>query len=1109
MPPLSDKNSRHPQQQSSPNTHLEESTPEGRSSGPKSKKKKHDRNTENTINEGISKSFPKELTSSPSLLSQYRRVSPPPIPPSNDTTSPLLTALGQYPIVDDYDQRLYAEEEWVDRTLRWGSPPRHQSNGFDYAASPPRARQPAKEFLGGFNSVSPGPSPPTTYAQPVRRTSGYQSLGGYRGSSPSRERPISRRSQQSPMPNPPLPHHPQAHFYSAPEIDFGKIQTRPKDERPPAHGCCAFDNLNSAGAEGFRGAESVLLLGSGNALDILSVDKGRLDRIGRLENLRGSVVGAQLLPSQARSDPFRSLRPLVAVILYGPSDGQPPGSGQSMEDPSDNALFDPSASMMEALEDTKRLDSDHPASYQTTVEVYSLAKSEYVTTLLKISPAATTVLQSASQSAIPPSEDHLRLQACGRFLVVSSHKSGEVFIFEMGCNAKDRSSLTFGCIGKTWTSIPQKSSRSLSMSSAESGKVEPEDGPGHTTTSRSRATFSLSQRWLAIVPPSNPTKTTVHASVDLRHSHHRPPGLYSHTSPQSPSTTCELDDSGQESLINKVARDVTQEFIKGARWVGDQGLRAWNNYWQKPSDPDVQTTPRSLPTDTDMPPYTHKPLPPTHAYDDVSSRTMNQKAIVAILDLEKLSASQSAKEDVALQPVAAFALTDGCSLLSFTPNGLALLTASAKGDVQHVWSLMQMTYGGSVWHTDHSQTEKGPNIRQVARFTRLTVAKIIDVVWTDPLGERLALVTERGTVHIYDLPASAFQWPPPRRIARPSSTTPQAPNISPELEGTMPQNAKSNRFGSAMDMVTGRTQPLFAAVRGRPASIGNPFSGFSGMSLTAGAGIKSGKVVTAGFNRSIGAATGTVNTIRHLGENRLSLPGPAHTVGPGRVRWLAGRNRGYIAVSGGDTVRVHRIGRSTYQKPGKRRPSVVRSKPVEVNISCAAGTAAGKQGNSLRDGQQQADPSILPSGFWQAPPPHGLRQVEEDSLHSQAEIETNAPYQPFHTDRRINLHVYSDEQTSMDPHHLENSTPWVFGEAISTTRIRAGAASSDDGDDVDLQQPGVMENHVSVQGNADEGQQIVVTTRRRKVQKANAGEGDGEEIFEDDCEVVDFADERV
>ncbi|KAL8991421.1 MAG: hypothetical protein Q9169_007872, partial [Polycauliona sp. 2 TL-2023] len=559
-----------------------------------------------------------------------------------------------------------------------------------------------------------------------------------------------------------------------------------------------------------------------------------------------------------------------------------------------------------------------------------------------------------------------------------------------------------------------------------------------------------------------------------------------------------------ESLFNKVARDVTQEFMKGARWVGDQGIRAWKSYWQKPADPSTANA---------RLPFLQDQLPPTHANSEGTAQPLKQRAIVAILDLEKLATSQSAKDEVALQPIAAFALANGCSLVSFAPTGLSLLTASAKGDVQHVWSLMRMAHGAMTHQADSGHVHKGPSVRQIARFTRLTVARIVDVVWTAPGGERLALVTERGTVHIYDLPPSALQWPPPRRPFKAMNSAAESLKRSPEIEAAVPANPSSGRFGSAMDMVTGRSQPLFAAVRGPTANIGNPFSGFSGMNLTAGAGIKSGKVVAAGFNRSVGAATGTVETIRHLGENRLTLPGPPHAAAPGRVRWLSGKNRGYMAVTGGDTLRIHRISHSSNPKPGKRRPSVVGNKPVELRLGDTTHHPARGMQWKGPAGREQSDksPSSSPS-FWQARAPRPVSRAEEDSLHSQAEIDTNAPYQPFHTDRRVNLHVYTEEEENLaDMHHIyEDTSAWVFGEAISTVRTRTGAAAtSNETRASGGEQAGSMENHVRVQGNEKEGQQIVITTRRRKATKADVAEGGEEEIFEDDCEVVDFADERV
>ncbi|KAL9604029.1 MAG: hypothetical protein Q9219_000791 [cf. Caloplaca sp. 3 TL-2023] len=1099
MPSLSDKTSRPAQQTSSfPLRSQEVPVPQEERSRGHKLKKKHDRITEVSQKGRTTDSFPKDLSSAPLLDA------------SNDVSSPLLAALGTYPATENISQLAFPGREWTDDISSHGSPPNDQSNGFTPAGSPQNARPLARGLAGGFSGVSPSSSPPNTYTRPISHRSGYQSLGGYLSSSPTGERPSSMQSHRSSSQKPALPHYPQAHFYSAPEVDLGLPQTRQSSQSAPLPHCCFFDSLGAAGAEGFQGQEGVLLVGLENRLDVLNIEQGRLGLVGRLANLRGAVVGAKLLPLRARGDLARSLCPLVAVVLHGPHYDQHPTSRHTPSQQQGDAVFDPSASMLQVLESAEDVTSDSGVRYQTTVEVYSLGKSEHIATLLSTPLTDAAPSQHVSHPDSFPVSGDWRIQACGRFLAIASERSGEVFLFESVYGVGIGSKLTFKNIGKTWTSVIKKKPRSLSTSSTESDIPEIEHGLGRKSSQRDGALFSLSHRWLAIVPPRTATKTTVHASVDLLHSYHKPPGLSSHTSPSSPQPTCDIDTPERESLLNKVARDVTQELMKGARWVGDQGIQAWKNYWQKPAGPSHQGVAKSLPSDTVLAPHLQNSLPPTHAHDDGNSRSIDQHAVVSILDLEKLSNNQSTKEDIALQPVATFAPPDGCSLVSFTPNGLGLLTASTKGDVQHLWSLMRMALVGAVPRTDTSHIERGPSVRQIARFTRMTVARIIDVVWTEPGGERLALVTERGTVHIFDLPTSALQWPPPRRVMKTAFAATSSSRASPELEAAVVHSPPLSRFGSAMEIVTGRTQPLLAAARGRPASIGNPFSSFSGISLTAGAGIKSGKVVAAGFNKSVGAATETVNTIRHIGENRLALPGPAYAAVSGHVHWLTGKTRGSLIVTGGDLVRIYRTAKSSNQTPRKRRPSVVVSKPVELNLAVALSKPTKDElGQSQMDRLRAGKSQMVVHGFWQAPPPRPIERIDEDSVHSQAEIDTNAPYQPFHTDRRVNTYAYTDDITALQGLDFGKEIPWVFGQAIPAIRTSAGAATSDDADDPDLQQQGRMENHVSVQVNEKEEQQIVITTRRRKLPKADAGEGGEAEIFEGDCEVVDFADERV
>src|SRR5207247_9069093 len=113
---------------------------------------------------------------------------------------------------------------------------------------------------------------------------------------------------------------------------------------------------------------------------------------------------------------------------------------------------------------------------------------------------------------------------------------------------------------------------------------------------------------------------------------------------------------------------------------------------------------------------------------------------------------------------------NGCSFLSFAQNGLMIVTASKKGDVQHVWDLMQMRHCRARAFISDDSTSSGIvsnppslHVRQVARYARLTTSSIVDVIWTVPTGEQLAIVTKKGTVHVYDMPRDAFLWPPLRR----------------------------------------------------------------------------------------------------------------------------------------------------------------------------------------------------------------------------------------------------------------------------------------------------------------------------------------------------------
>lgn len=862
--------------------------------------------------------------------------------------------------------------------------------------------------------------------------------------------------------------------------------------------CCVFDRLPSTSQESAGAPDNVLLVGYEHGLDVYQIDMRKFDRIGRLEGLRGSVIGAKILPSQRFG--HRGIQLLLALIVHGPfvppRDSILPGIGQSEDEE-----FDPSRSMLQAM------DAADVTYYQTTVEIYSLRIGDHVATLFRSPKAEARNLGYDGQLSHPSPIGDLSLQAKGKFVTVSCGTSGEVYVFERLPTENTDQIPAFRCLCKVWTRTKPTSSRSGSISSSEADFGGLRDVP----IRRSKAAIiSLSHRWLAIVPPLASSQSTLHAQVELDGSKQKIPGLNSHTPMAEPPVNCDLDTPEEGSVINRVARDVAQGALKSAQWFASESRQAWTNYWSKPSEQARQASPGSPPNHAFAAPLPlPQHFPPTHAQDSPKDRAKSQPTLVSIFDLEKLSQSQHSKSSQALQPLATFSLQLGCSVLSFSPSGLNLITASIKGDEQHVWDLMRMVHGEAGRVGDPLTPPKGPNVRQIARFSRMTEARIIDVVWTEPKGERVAIITERGTVHIYDLPSSAFLWPPLRRIRRSVTASNDATKSeNPSNDAVRPQSVGST-FGSALGMFSGKTQTALASVRGRSPSTGGGFSSLGSLSMTAGVGAKGGKAVAAGINRSVSAAAaGTVNTIRHFGENRLALPASSAPVSPGCALWLGGKDQGRIAVNGGGTVRIYSIRQSSNPKAGQRRPSVIADRPSEFSLPKEKQYGLNDHARPRHEGTASV------GSFWLPQPsrPSSRRANVDTHPLSYAEIETNAPYQPFHTDRRVNLFIYDDNATaSTDPHHLHDSSPWVFGQPIPTTQIIVGSACHDE-DDAAVAGPGLMENEFRMEGNVEEGQGIVTSiTRRKKNKKGDEGEGgiDDGEFFEDDLAIVNYSDDRV
>ena len=140
---------------------------------------------------------------------------------------------------------------------------------------------------------------------------------------------------------------------------------------------------------------------------------------------------------------------------------------------------------------------------------------------------------------------------------------------------------------------------------------------------------------------------------------------------------------GGNGFLNWVAREVTQEVIKGARWVGEQGVQAWKSYWNK----SPQQGGGNIAGDGSAAHQQQQQhnFPPTHGnFTSRASSAAGQPTLVAIYDLQRLLDAEETRSKSANTPIATFLVPLGCSFLSFSPNGLWLMTVSTKGDCQFV-----------------------------------------------------------------------------------------------------------------------------------------------------------------------------------------------------------------------------------------------------------------------------------------------------------------------------------------------------------------------------------------------------------------------------------------
>ncbi|KAL4782918.1 hypothetical protein BJX76DRAFT_331319 [Aspergillus varians] len=1012
----------------------------------------------------------------------------PPLEPQVNSTivSPVLDALDTLRDTPEQDFA-YRTNTWA-RSIPFGkSPP---NDGFDdeLASGSPFGGFLTSQDKGGFSHPSSASPPPRT--RPLSYGNGYSSSGFSRQQSVDRHKSHSANTPFSDRIPP--PHLPQAHFYRAPDIDIPSLPGQNRASTDAQYSFYAFDTIPSPPLKSSRLSGTVLLVGSDGALEVLAVEDRKTRLIGRLDGLNGRVVEAKIL---AGDDSTSVSRPHVAIIIHGPcipSDDEGHASSVGSEA---NDVSIPTGRYSSA---DKRQSRDDTRFYQTRVEVYSLRTGEHVTTLFTTKPSPCFENIPGLASLAPSPAGNLRLFSSGSYLVLASGISGEVYIYGMS---------RYKCLGKTWTGVQSREGRRYSTSSSS---TDPDGSRNDSPNGIGRSDnpiLALKGRWLAIVPPSSTYRASLGGIVPASLVQGKVFGLETRSPPSRPATTCLTDVGEGESFLDKVARGVTQEFVRGARWMSDQGMQAWNSYWNKDQQQNSQQ--RRSPV-MEFPQQGFNIFPPTHAQETQTASPADPD-LVSILDLRRLDEGGDSKGPILFNPVATFQVPNGCSFLSFSPSGLMLLTASKKGDVQYVWDLMQAKYCRAGLFLSEDLTAVTASVRQVARYSRLTESHIVDVIWCPPSGDRLAVITLKGTVHVFDLPRTAFQWPPFRRARPPRGKQPTNDIPSEELAV---RTTNTNALSTAIKLVGGKTHPILEAVRGRAPSAGAAFPAMNGFTIPAAAGM-GGKAVAAGLSKSMGAAaSGTVNTLRHAGENRLHISGFTREPAASRVTWIIHKGQPFLALITNGCFRLYRIKRSVVSSKSRQPQSVVGSKEIEFRLPANLSNPCGPMGISSFNPELIVHTSLaLPSSTAR---PSASSKLKCQPL-SQAELETNAPYQPFHTDQRVSLFTYSETGGTDGSTAAFPNGQWVFGGNMPMSKLhvrRISTGSEDEDDDAaheHQQGPGRdIENLISMGNSTGNVEEVVITTRRKKKHSSSQPQAGGEDgFFEDDCEVLDFAVDRV
>ncbi|KAK0315400.1 hypothetical protein LTR01_000698 [Friedmanniomyces endolithicus] len=884
-------------------------------------------------------------------------------------------------------------------------------------ALPPPARSPT------LATAKLAPVPTSPPYRPVSLHKPPPQYGNFDRPSQAQSKPAPQRREsfaRSPGPrlyDPPPPHMPQPHFFGVPDLGLGVL---PRVENSKAAGsdgyCCRFDTFADAGdAASARRARDALLVGSEGGLEVYRVLPDKMEVAGRLEGLRGAVIDAKVLPHTSVFDSASAMRPLVAVIVHGVL-------GDEHED----------------IRDGGRDQQAKDTRYQTTVEVYSLQKQQHIATLYR----STTVKMEQpvlGHLSLPPDPlGDLSLDAAGKFVVLSSGKSGEVFVFTSDAGTSEQQ-LNFRCVAKYWTALQTRTDVPRPASASESGTTD-YDKQGRLPL------MSLSARWLAIVPPYTSPGSSVQGSPTISESHPQPYGLGTHTSPLQPPLSCEVTGIDAEGTLSWLSRRAAQGLVTASQRGYEMSVQGWKELTY-PSQPTAQ---QKSSMEANM-------FPPTNAPAEDPRRLAKEPALVSIVDLQWLLSAEEQKLKQAPAPLATFALVEGCNYVAFASDGLRLLTSNRKGEISSIWDLAHVAHGSMKPASgDGAEVERVPHVKLVHRIARSSPSVIVDSAWSRD-SDWVALLTTHGTVHLHEAPLT----PPRKRKRRSTFTTPAADKAEPSLSLSHGVSPPSNGLFGSIRSWSQSVSTHVSTVKAQYA-LPTTFAGFR--SSAAAARTAGSRAVAKGLSQGFTAAKSGASDMWHAEDNKVrlkTLPEGSFAK-PGCMRWVQRPSGSGLALAYGGAVVLHPVQRVMRQKgeavvSGLKKDRHAKTFPLpRISTSREGSSGSGKTSNCVREG---------PHGFWslRTAPVEGFGKMGGRRTSGGAgaaaattnanEVETNPPYCPFHVDPRVSIYAFEESgyasQINVFGHHVpgpdENSVTafktrgqgqqdtqpaWLFGQPL-------------------------------------------------------------------------------